>query len=37
MTITWHINDLKISHIDADELTTVIDWMKRIYGSHMNE
>ena len=35
MTITWHIDDLKTSHVDADEATKLIDWMKRIYGSHM--
>ena len=37
MTITWHSDDLKISHVDADEATEVIDWIKVIYGSHMKE
>ena len=36
MITTWHINNLKISYVDADEATKVIDWMKGIYGSHMN-
>ena len=35
MAITWHTNDLKIFHIDADEVTKVIDWIKGTYGSHM--
>ena len=35
MTITWHFDDLKIFHIDADELTKLIYWMKGIYGSHI--
>ena len=37
MTTAWHVNDLKISHVDADEVIKVIDWMKGIYGSHMKE
>ena len=32
MTITWHVDDLKISHIDAKEVTKRIDWFKSIYG-----
>ena len=35
MTITWHVYELKTSHIDVDEVTKVIYWMKGIYGSHM--
>ena len=35
ITITWHVNDLKTSHVDTYEVTKVIDWMKGIYGSHM--
>ena len=36
-TITWHIDDLKISHVDADEVTNVLDWMKGIYGSNIKK
>ena len=37
MTITWHTDNLKILHVDAYEVTKVIDWMKVICGSHMEE
>ena len=37
MTITWRIGDLKISQVDADEVTKLIYWMKGIYSSHMKE
>ena len=36
-TITWLVYDLKISHVDADDVTKVIDCMKGIYGSHTKE
>ena len=32
MTITWHVDDLKISHVDAREVTRIIKWFKLIYG-----
>ena len=35
--ITWHVKDLKILHVHADEVTKAIDCMKVIYGSHMKE
>ena len=35
MTIVWHVDDLKISHVDANEVTEVIDWLKGIYGDNM--
>ena len=35
LTIVWHVDDLKISHVDADEVTKVIDWLKGIYGDNM--
>ena len=28
MTIIWHVDDLKISHVDEKELTKIIDWLK---------
>ena len=37
MTITWHVDDLKISYVDADEVTKVIGWMNVIYGSHIKK
>ena len=36
-TITWHADDLKKLHVDADEVTKVIVWMKLICGIHMEE
>ena len=32
MTITWHVDDLKISHLDEMEVTRIIEWFKGIYG-----
>ena len=37
MTITWHVDDLKRSHVDAYESKKVIEWMKGIYGSYTKE
>ena len=33
MTITWHMDDLKISHVMENEVTKIIDWSKTIYGN----
>jgi len=35
MTVTWHVDDLKISHMDSDEVTKCIDHFKKIYGEGM--
>lgn len=35
MTITFHIVNLKISHVDAKEVTRVIDWFKSMYGENL--
>ena len=32
MTITWHVDDLKISHDSDDAISDVITWLKSIYG-----
>ena len=32
MTITWHIDDLKISHDNNAVITEVINWLESIYG-----
>jgi hypothetical protein len=34
-TITWHVDDLKLSHADENEVTKTIDWLKSIYGEDM--
>jgi hypothetical protein len=33
MTVSWHIDNLKISHIDPNEVTKFIEWIKEKYGS----
>ena len=32
MTIIWHVNNLKISHLDGWEITKIIKWLGKIYG-----
>jgi hypothetical protein len=34
-TITWHVDDLKLSHEDENEVTKIIKWLKEIYGEDM--
>ncbi len=31
MTITWHVDDLKISHMDREVVLEVGEWFKGIY------
>jgi hypothetical protein len=31
-TLTWHVNDIKMSHKYPKEFTKVIDWLNGIYG-----
>jgi hypothetical protein len=33
MTITWHINDLKILHIDPFQVTKLYQYLESIYGN----
>jgi hypothetical protein len=35
-TLTWHVDDIKMSHKDPKEVTKVIDWLKSIYGDNMH-
>eukprot|EP00957_Ditylum_brightwellii_P007802 590505-Ditylum_brightwellii.AAC.1 len=35
MTVTWHVSDLKISHIESNEVTKCIEHFKKIYGNRM--
>ena len=35
MTVTWHVDDLKISHMDSNEVTKCIEHFKKIYGNRM--
>jgi hypothetical protein len=34
-TITWHVDDLNLSHMDNKEVTKTIDWLKSIYEEYM--
>ena len=35
MTVIWHVDDLKVSHVDPKENTKFADWMKGIYGEKL--
>ena len=35
-TITWHVDDLKLSHIDKKVVGKIIKWMKSLYGQDMS-
>ena len=31
MTICWHVDDPKISHLDPKQVTKVIEWLESIF------
>jgi hypothetical protein len=35
-TLTWHVDDINMSHDDHMEVTKVIEWLKGIYGDNMH-
>ena len=35
MTVTWHVDDLKVSHVDSIEVTKFILSMAKIYGPNI--
>ena len=35
MNVTWHVNDLKISHKDSLEVTKILDHFGKIYNDQM--
>jgi hypothetical protein len=35
-TITWHVDDLKLSHVDTKVVDDTITWLKSIYGEDMS-
>ena len=37
LTISWHIDELKISHVDAKVVTECIDKLNEIYGKKPSE
>ena len=32
MTVIWHVDDLKVSHVELKENTKFANWMKELYG-----
>jgi hypothetical protein len=34
-TTIWHIDDIKLSHVESAILTRVINWLNSIYGKDM--
>ena len=32
MTVCWHVDDLKVSHVDPDEVTKFGRWLSKTYG-----
>jgi hypothetical protein len=34
-TMTWHVDELKLSHVDATVVDEMISWLKSIYGEDM--
>ena len=35
-TITWHVENLKISHVDKKVVEEIINWVKGLYGQDMS-
>jgi hypothetical protein len=34
-TVVWHVDDIKISHVDKKEVSKLITWIKSVYGEDM--
>jgi hypothetical protein len=34
MEVIWHVDDLKVSHVDPKENTKFANWMKEMYGEN---
>ena len=30
MTVCWHVDDLKVSHVGPKEVTNFMEWLERI-------
>jgi hypothetical protein len=35
-TLTWHVDNIKMTHKDSNEVTKLIEWLKGIYGDNMH-
>jgi hypothetical protein len=33
MTVSWHVDDLKVSHVNSKHIDDIITWIKQIYGA----
>ena len=36
MTIVWHVNDLKIPHVDAKEVTKMCNTLEKLYDTKLS-
>jgi hypothetical protein len=34
-TVVWHVDDIKMSHVDEKEVSKLITWLKSVYGEDM--
>jgi hypothetical protein len=34
-TVVWHVDDIKMSRVNAEEMMKMITWLKSIYGEDM--
>ena len=32
LTVTWHVDDLKVSHVDQSVVLEFVEWVKKLYG-----
>ena len=35
MTVTWHVDDLKLSHVESNDVTMFILQMTKLYGPNI--
>ena len=35
LTVSWHVDDLKVSHLDTGEVTKIADYIKSRYGDKL--
>ena len=37
ITVCWHVDDLKVSHVDTNEVTNMINWLKVTYEDEIGK
>lgn len=35
MTMSFHVDDIKVSHLESREVDKIIEWFKSIYGNNV--